>query len=68
MKEELNYLSEKIDIIEGKLDILKVNKSKYTSCIELNYYRNTVYQKTKELRLLNNMLSKLTEIEPTKTN
>ena len=68
MEEELNYLSEKIEYLDGQLNTAYDNKKNYTTDIEIVFYESTVIELTTEKELLENILNALTinELTPTK--
>ena len=62
MEKELNYLSNKIYMLEGKIDTLETNRSKYTTITEINFYVSQLSDMKEEKEVLENILNKITEI------
>ncbi len=62
MEKELNYLSNKIYMLEGKIDTLETNRNKYTTTTEINFYVSQLSDMKEEKEVLENILNKITEI------
>ena len=62
MTKELNYLSNKIYMLEGKIDTLETNRNKYTTTTEINFYVSQLSDMKEEKEVLENILNKITEI------
>lgn len=62
MEKELNYLSNKIYVLEGKIDTLETNRNKYTTTTEINFYVSQLSDMKEEKEVLENILNKITEI------
>lgn len=62
MEKELNYLSNKIYMLEGKIDTLETNRNKYTTTTEVNFYVSQLSDMKEEKEVLENILNKITEI------
>lgn len=60
MEKELNYLSNKIEILEGKIYTLEANKKNYTTTIEINFYVSQKIDMEQEHEVLENILNALT--------
>ena len=65
MEKELNYLSNKIYMLEGKIDTLETNRNKYTTTTEVNFYVSQLSDMKEEKEVLENILNKITEISLT---
>lgn len=63
MELELNYLSSKIEEIEGKLYTIETNIKNFTTDSELKFIESQLTGLNKEKGILENILNKLTEIE-----
>jgi len=59
VEEELNYLSEKIEVADFELVRLKQNKACLCSVQAKDYYTEKITQQEQEIKLLNNILSAL---------
>ena len=66
MELEMNYLSEKIDKLEGQIDTIVINKKNFTTPLEINFYNIQLEGMGEEKEILENILNKLTEIVLTK--
>ena len=62
MEKELNYLSNKIYMLEGKINTLETNRNKYTTTTEINFYVSQLSDMKEEKEVLENILNKITEI------
>ena len=62
MEKELNYLSNKIYMLEGKIDTLETNRNKYNTTTEINFYVSQLSDMKEEKEVLENILNKITEI------
>tara|TARA_R110002012_G_scaffold26920_1_gene86910 strand:- start:271 stop:468 length:198 start_codon:yes stop_codon:yes gene_type:complete len=62
MGKELNYLSNKIYMLEGKINTLETNRNKYTTTTEINFYVSQLSDMKEEKEVLENILNKITEI------
>ena len=62
MEKELNYLSNKIYMLEGKIDTIETNKKNYTTPTEVSFYVCQLIDMKSEKQVLENILNKLTEI------
>ena len=60
MEKELNYLSNKIEILEGKIETLETNKKNYTTTTEINFYVSQSTDMEEEKQVLENILNALT--------
>jgi prefoldin subunit 5 len=60
MEKELNYLSNKIEILEGKIETLETNKKNYTTTTEINFYVSKTTDMKEEKEVLENILNALT--------
>ena len=60
MEKELNYLSNKIEILEGKIETLETNKKNYTTTTEINFYVSQSTDMEQEKEVLENILNALT--------
>lgn len=56
MEKEINYLRNKIYMLEGKIDTLGTNRNKYTTTIEVNFYVSQLSDMEKEKEVLENIL------------
>ena len=60
MEKELNYLSNKIEILEEKIETLETNKKNYTTTTEINFYVSQSTDMEEEKEVLENILNALT--------
>lgn len=60
MEKELNYLSSKIEILEGKIYTLETNKKHYTTPMGINFYDSQLIGMEQEKEVLENILNALT--------
>lgn len=60
MEKELNYLSCKIEMLEGKINTLENNKKNYTTTTEINFYVSQKIDMEQEHEILENILNALT--------
>ena len=60
MEKELNYLSEKIEVIDGQIYTLERNKNNYTTPHEIVFYISKFHVLNNEKTLLENILNTIT--------
>jgi len=60
MEKELNYLSHKIDELEGQMYTLTSNKKNYTTDLEINFYVSKLYDICEEKKVLENITNYVT--------
>lgn len=60
MEEELNYLSCKIEHLDGQINTLEINKKNYTTPVEINFYISQFKNMNQEKEILENILNAIT--------
>jgi hypothetical protein len=59
MTKEAKYLSEKIDVLKYKRNVLNNNEGKFTTDNEISFHKRSIIELEEEVKMLNNILDKL---------